>query len=276
MGGKEGPRSAVHVEGGPAASRAGGTCGHSAVGNGQLAGEWTAGWGLQHSGQGGPSAGWCLAGPWGGERPSASTRGRAGGLPETGCRRVSVHTHPGRGPAWPGRPCVLGRVSQGLFAGSHAPSGSFSRLTPRNPVFVGWGARTGCAGSRRPRQRPWSRSRGRRCGCSPQACLPGGCEGAPEAGWGQAGLPASMGKRVPFFALQGPAQAECEAPGPTVWRTPQNLFSLGPPIPTPKRRVPGGPGTRSVCPLWQRWGELGPAQHPPEVSAAFGGVVLSE
>lgn len=38
MGGKEGPRSAVHVEGGPAASRAGGTCGHSAVGNGQLAG----------------------------------------------------------------------------------------------------------------------------------------------------------------------------------------------------------------------------------------------
>ncbi|CAI9175096.1 unnamed protein product [Rangifer tarandus platyrhynchus] len=38
MGGKEGPRSAVHIEGGPAASRAGGTCGHSAAGNGQLAG----------------------------------------------------------------------------------------------------------------------------------------------------------------------------------------------------------------------------------------------
>ncbi|CAI9175097.1 unnamed protein product [Rangifer tarandus platyrhynchus] len=43
-----------------------------------------------------------------------------------------------------------------------------------------------------------------------------------------------MGKRVPFFALRGPAQAECEAPGPTVWRTPQNLFSLGPPFPPPR------------------------------------------
>lgn len=46
---------------------------------------------------------------------------------------------------------------------------------------------------------------------------------------------------MPFFALRGPAQAECEAPGLTVWRMPQNLLSLGPPIPPPRDASLGAP-----------------------------------
>lgn len=54
-------------------------------------------------------------------------------------------------------------------------------------------------------------------------------------------------------------------------------FLWGPPFPPPRDASLAAPAPipRPVCPLWQRWGELGPAQHPPGVSAAFGGVVVS-
>lgn len=71
------------------------------------------------------------------------------------------------------------------------------------------------------------------------------------------------GRGCPFFALQGPAQAEREASGPTVWRTPQTSpFSGAPPIPAPRRCVPSRRGTCPIRPLRQRWGEPGPAQCP--------------
>lgn len=165
MGGEEGPRSAAHVEGGPVVSGAGGICGHSATGNRQLAGACST------LGREAPRLAGVSRAPGVGSVQAPAPM--EGVLPETGCRRVSVHTHPGWGLAWPSRPCVLGRVSQGLFAGSHAPSSSFSCLTPRN-LACQLGGQNWVCGVPLPLQSPRSRSGGRRCGCSPQACLPGG------------------------------------------------------------------------------------------------------
>lgn len=78
------------------------------------------------------------------------------------------------------------------------------------------------------------------------------------------------GRGCPFFALQGPAQAEREAPGLTVWRTPQTSPCSGAPIPAPRRRVPGRPSPPPHPPSAAEVGRAGACPAPLEVSAALG------
>lgn len=139
MGGEEGPWSAAHVEGGPAMSRAGGICGHSATGNRQLAGACST------LGREAPR----LAGV---SRAPGVGSGQAPVPMEGGAPRDRLSSCVRPHPPWSGtRP-----AQQALRPGPGLSGPLQGRMLPpvRFPVShpgtwrVSWGARTGCAGSR--------------------------------------------------------------------------------------------------------------------------------
>lgn len=136
-------------------------------------------------------------------------------------------------------------------APSRTPSGPFFRLTPRNPAFVGWGGRNWVRGVLPPPSAAPEQESGVGVVAAPPSLSPWGGAGVPpRLGEDRPAFRPLWGRGCPFFALQGPAQAEREAPGPTVWRMPQTSpFSGGPPFPPPGDASPAAaaPAPSALC-----------------------------
>lgn len=247
MGGEESPRSAAHAEGGQQGPELEGPVGTPLWG----ADSWP-----------GPAALWAALLGWRASRGplgwGAAERQHPGVGWGSQRRAVLCPSAPALvgGPAGQAGPASwAGSLRVKASAPSRSPSGPFFHLTPETQRLSAEGPGTASG--------PGAGVGVGVVGAPPSLSTPGGGVGVPPSlGEDRPASRPPWGRGCPFFALQGPAQAEREAPGLTVWRTPQTSPCSGAPIPAPRRRVPGRPSTRPTRPLQQRWGEPGPAQHP--------------
>ena len=147
---------------------------------------------------------------------------------------------------------VLGRVSQGegLCTVARSLRSVFPSHAPKPGVCRLGGLELGAWGPAAPSAAPEQES-GVGVVAAPPSLSPWGGAGVPpRLGEDRPAFRPLWGRGCPFFALQGPAQAEREAPGPTVWRMPQTSpFSGGPPFPPPGDASPAAaaPAPSALC-----------------------------